>query len=261
MGYGDELMASGRARSLSERTGKRVAILDRHGRPRGHPIWRDNLRIAYRLGSDVETIQDCPGFRPYIIGKRADRWIWTTYRPKRGELYLRDNERALAPGGAYVLIEPHVKTKASPNKDWGFDRYQAVVDLLPDVAFVQAGPIGTPLLRGVRGINTSTFREACGVLSGARAYFGPEGGLHHAAAALRIPAVVLFGGFISPEITGYTFQSNLFSAPDGKACGMRIPCRHCRQAWAEIKPADAAAELAAILESDGGEPAGHKNRG
>jgi hypothetical protein len=45
-----------------------------------------------------------------------------------------------------------------------------------------------------------------------------EGGISHIAAALRMPAVVLFGGFSDPEWTGYPSHRNLVSY---------IRCRHC----------------------------------
>jgi hypothetical protein len=44
-----------------------------------------------------------------------------------------------------------------------------------------------------------------------------EGGMHHAAAAVGVPAVVLFGGFIPPEIMGYKGQISLTGG--ATACG------------------------------------------
>jgi ADP-heptose:LPS heptosyltransferase len=70
-----------------------------------------------------------------------------------------------------------------------------------------------------------TFRLACAVLANCRAFVGTEGGLHHAAAALGIPSVVLFSEFIGPDITGYKTHRNLRHA--GPACGSRLPCQGC----------------------------------
>jgi ADP-heptose:LPS heptosyltransferase len=80
---------------------------------------------------------------------------------------------------------------------------------------------------------THSFRDALGVLSLARLYIGPEGGLHHAAAALGIPAVVIFGGFNSPKSTGYPWQSNI-TGSSGEPCGSVAACWHCRDAMASI---------------------------
>jgi FkbM family methyltransferase len=59
---------------------------------------------------------------------------------------------------------------------------------------------------------------AAGVLSGASLLISPEGGLHHAAAALGVRAVVIFGGFISPATTGYALHTNLFTAARPAGC-------------------------------------------
>lgn len=85
---------------------------------------------------------------------------------------------------------------------------------------------------GVSHIRTATFRQACGALSGAKLYIGPEGGLHHAAAALGIPAVVIFGGFIHPRTTGYDLHTNLFVGDE--PCGSTNYCVHCVDAMASI---------------------------
>lgn len=110
---------------------------------------------------------------------------------------------------------------------------------------VQLGPRSTTILTGRRHVVTETIREAAAVLSTARAAVLPEGGLHHLAAAMRLPAVVLFGGFISPKSTGYSMHRNLFT---GKvACGNRRPCDHCAQAMAAISPESVFEELQTML--------------
>ncbi|WP_411829488.1 glycosyltransferase family 9 protein [Paraburkholderia aspalathi] len=78
-------------------------------------------------------------------------------------------------------------------------------------------------LPGVEFVPTATFRQACALLARARAYLGPEGGLHHACAALRVPAVVIFGGYVSPSVTGYHHHINLFSG-SGLGCGRSLAC-------------------------------------
>jgi ADP-heptose:LPS heptosyltransferase len=60
-------------------------------------------------------------------------------------------------------------------------------------------------------------------LSRAIGYLGPEGGMHHASAAVGVPAVVIFGGYISPKVTGYEGHINLFTGT-GLGCGNSQPC-------------------------------------
>jgi ADP-heptose:LPS heptosyltransferase len=89
-------------------------------------------------------------------------------------------------------------------------------------------------------------RQASAVLAGAALLISPEGGLHHAAAALGLRAVVIFGGFISPATTGYDLHRNFFTG--GQACGMRLACAHCAEAMARITPEEVAAAAREQLE-------------
>jgi len=59
--------------------------------------------------------------------------------------------------------------------------------------------------------------------------------LHHTAAALGISGVVIFGGFVSPQVTGYDMHHNLFIG-DGLGCGKRVKCLHCTDAMNRITP-------------------------
>ena len=99
---------------------------------------------------------------------------------------------------------------------------------------VQLVPNGVQTVEGIDVIRTSDFRMACAVMAHARAAVLPEGGLHHAAAAVGTSAVVIYGGYISPEQTGYTLHHNLFTG--GVPCGMRQPCSHCIEAMSKITP-------------------------
>jgi hypothetical protein len=253
MGWGDEIMVTGEVRRRAAGTARRFAVRDvrwRHREHRWHDIWEGNPHIARPGEPFDEWILNCPGNRPYIAAKGFRRWTWQPYRPEPGEIFLAATERAL--GGVCagsVLVQVTLKAAASPNKDWGWDRWQALTRSERGVEWLQIGEPGTRRLDGVRFHATRTFREACAVLSGARAAVLHEGGLHHAAAALAVPAVVIFGGFVAPAVTGYERQRSLFTggAEHPLGCGMRTSCRHCHRAMAAITPRDVVAELSALL--------------
>ena len=207
MGYGDELMAMGEAESIRRATGARVLIVDQNGAPRWSPVWENHPAVA-RSEKELHRarLTNCPGHRPYIkewvTADGAAMAIYSDWRSRDnlGHLVLSPAETDLglelrSKIGPFIVIEPHVRKNASPNKDWGFDRYQELVRKLPDLRFVQLGEDSRPL-EGVLRVRTASFRDACGVLAQAEAYVGPEGGMHHAAAALRRPAAVIFGSFI-----------------------------------------------------------------
>ncbi len=238
MGWGDEIMVTGVARRAQETNPLPVKVLDKKGQTRWHEIWTGNPRIASpAFAGPVQTITNGPGRRPYIERETKERWIWREWDCPTGEIYLTPQERAF--GTRYsgrVIIEPNLKPKASPNKDWGKPRWASLARQLMDFGYAvaQLGEPSTPMLAGVERIQTAGFREAAAVLASAKLAILPEGGLHHAAAALGVPAIVIFGGYISPRQTGYASHMNLFTG--GIPCGMRIRCQHCADAMNAILP-------------------------
>lgn len=243
MGYGDQIMATGLARGAAAR-GKRIAfgtggkIIWDHNSP---TIFKDNPNIAppgSEGAGDIEWIRFHKGHRIYNK-HRGDRWVWNyKFKIVAGELFFTANELQAAEraGAGFVIIEPNVPQQKSvaQNKQWPVDRYAAVAAALKanGIDVRQFSYAGGLLLPGVTEIKTASFRDALAVLSRARLYIGPEGGLHHGAAAVGIPGVVLFGGFIPPQVTGYQTHTNLTGG--ALACGSLRDCAHCRKAMKSI---------------------------
>ncbi len=260
VGYGDNLMASGMARGAAAR-GKRVALGD------GNKILWDQHSQHVFLGNhnlaapgeerrpDLEWVHHYKGHRLY--NKQASgRWVWNyDFYATPGEIFLtqQEKENGRRAGRGFVVIEPNVPRWkiAACNKDWGVHRYQEVVSSLAPhkprlVQFVYGKE---PILAGVSQVKTTSFRDAYAVLANAWAYVGPEGGLHHAAAAVGIPAVVLFGGFVPPAVTGYDTHVNLTGGAD--ACGRLEKCEHCRAAMAAISIDEVANAVRFVLKQRG----------
>jgi len=62
-------------------------------------------------------------------------------------------------------------------------------------------------------------------------FLGPEGGFGHAAAALNKKAVLYFGGWIHPKVTGYNFHENIYFDHPKSPCGaVGYICKHCEDA-------------------------------
>jgi hypothetical protein len=70
--------------------------------------------------------------------------------------------------------------------------------------------------------------------------------MHHGAAALDVPAVVIFGAWIPPAVTGYAMHANLTGGAT-TACGSLRPCNHCRDALDAIKLTDVTQAVKALL--------------
>lgn len=227
-----------------------MVIYDRNGAIRTHEAWANNPRILRRdeRAQSPQPLINGPSVRPYIASKSAMQWQWREWQCPVGELYFSADELAYAAQHQPdVIIEPNMKPKASPNKDWGRHRWQELVTLMRAAGITpyQMGPAGTQLLQGAKLIDTPSFRHAAAVLTRARAAVLPEGGLHHAAAAVGLKSIVIFGGYISPKTTGYASQVNLFTGKS--ACGMRIACRHCAEAMSKITPQLVLDELQKVL--------------
>jgi len=240
IGIGDEIMATGFARGAAAR-GKRIAFGD--GRKL---IWGPWCKEAFKHNPNIATRADEPNVEwlPYYKGHRGynrldaagRRWIWNyEFKAKPGEFYFTELERADRRPGA-CLIEPNVPWHKSVavNKDWGANRYQALADRLKrDGWRVFQTSYGEVRLLDVETVSVDSFRQAAGILAGVDLVITPEGGLHHAAAAVGTRAIVIFGGFIPPAITGYDMHINLTG--DAEACGSLNRCDHCRRALERIE--------------------------
>lgn len=252
MGMGDEIMAAGRAEAIYEDTGWPVAIMDRDGKPREHFIWHGNPAIdaASRM-----QIVDGPHCRPYVSWKAGRAVFNMEHRPRAGHVYLTGAERAFAYRAdlpaEFAVIEPHVMAPSSPNKRWPFERWaQVAEELARYIDCLQLGPDdGRPVLPRVRRLVTPHARLAAAVIERAAMTLSSEGGTHHLAAASRRPAVVIFGSFTPPAVTGYPGHVNISVETKEGYCGTYVrECPHCTAAMATITPERVAGAARSILE-------------
>lgn len=245
MGMGDWILGTGQVKGHFARTGRRVAFGAGPGhKPHLSDLFWGNPNIATKLqwkqGEPLDWITtNYKGRRPYHnhAACTETHWAYSDFRATPGEIFLTPEEQRLADvyrPARLVLIEPNTDAN-QPNKQWPKGWYELVAGGLKVEGYTvaQMGPAGTPWIKSALRIETPTFRDACAVMSVARLYIGPEGGLHHAAAAFGVPAVVIFGGFNHPRNTGYDFHRNLFRG-GYRPCGARIPCSHCHDALQAI---------------------------
>lgn len=225
---------------------KRVAICDLHGDVRWHDLWDGNPIIAkpddVAAGEAVHRITNGVGCRPYAVNpwSRQSGITFTDWRARdhRGRIYLTEQEHAVGRQireeiGPYWVVEPSLSAQSNPNKQWPWRNFVQVTEpggpQWLQMIHTDSIPLGFPKL-----IWGQTFRVACGILAHADGYLGTEGGLSHAAAALGIPAVVLFGGCMSVETFGYPEHVNLADNGPESPCGRWLPCPHCQAAMAAI---------------------------
>lgn len=246
MGSGDEIIGTGLARGFSER-GKLAAFGD--GRKILWSQWckdmfANNPNIALpgsESRADIEWVHHYKGHRAYNTLANG-KWLWNyEFRVTPGEFFFSENEKTLIASqrwlGDFIVIEPNVEwhKPVAPNKDWGEGKYEELTRRLLErghrvVQFIHKNSVRR--LPGATTISLGRFRDAIATLSAARLYIGPEGGMHHAAAAVGIEAVVIMGGFIPPSVIGYDSHVNLTGGAE--ACGTIGACDHCKRAMQKI---------------------------
>src|SRR5262245_1161161 len=243
MGIGDEVMATGFARGAAAR-GKRIAFGD--GRkliwgPWCREAFKNNPNIAHR--PDEPGVEWCDYYKGHRNYNRLDsarrRWIWNyDFKAPAGEFFFDNIEQAMSlrrPGA--VLLEPNVPWHKSVaiNKDWGQARWQELANKLTRAGWrVLQTSYGEVRLFNVGIVPVASFREAAAIVQSVDLAIVPEGGLHHAAAAVGTRAIVIFGGFIPPQVTGYSWP-HINLTGSAEACGSLDRCLHCRQALDRIE--------------------------
>lgn len=251
------MLAAGQAQVLFDQhpDAGPVTLCDGNGIPRWHYLWRDNPAI-YVPGKPLipyrpPYILTGRGHLPYLEPQlhKSDHWRFSqTWKASdhRARLYLSAEDFAhgtqlLKGVGPYVLIEPSGRDRKNRNRCWPFPKWQELATALTaslDFPLVQLDHASADRLAGVALVENRDFIAACGVLSAARLFIGPEGGLAHAAAALGVPSVILWGGCVSAEVLGYPEHINLVFKHPQTPCGSLKPCAHCDEAWASLRPYD-----------------------
>jgi ADP-heptose:LPS heptosyltransferase len=262
MGLGDDLMWLGEAAKVHEQNPDAV-ITD--GREMS-PMWKHHdwiVKPDYQGSRRLIRVPRKPGGERWYIKRFAGGRIeYKNYNPTPAPYVFDEKEinkaveilrnHGIENNTTFVIINPDTKnTTLSSNKDWGFDKWQQLTNMLsPHVKVVRVKPGGPvndvsghvqykqKLLDNAINIMEDDVRVSFAIMSGSQAIITSEGGLHHFAAAINKPAFVLYGGAIHPDQTGYDERNQTYYVyNDPKTpCGMQSKCEHCRRAMAAIKP-------------------------
>ena len=271
MGYGDDLMITGIARIEKKKyPNKQVVIGNLDEKKIYHSIIYDNNpNITHVKALDrkksVHFINYHNFNRPYINYEKSnlERWIWSmNFSPTPGELYFSEHEKKIADEiiieakqfwkkknksnyNAIIFLEASsTKIHSSAlslkqkNINWGFNNWnQLATKIKNDYLIIQSVHETSKKIEGVFYSNKKfNFRIACAILDRCDLFVGPQGGFVHAAAALGKKAVVYYGGWIHPRLTGYNFHENLYFDHPKSPCGVRgYLCDHCDEARKSIK--------------------------
>ena len=198
--------------------------------------------------------------RPYIDyhNSNNNNWKWNMkFSPAPGKLYLEENEKTTATKilneakdywnkknssnfksiiffeSTSTKIEDSFYFNKMKNKDWGEHNWKELIyKLKKDYLIIQSKHEKSKKYEGVYYSSIDfDFRTACAIMNKCELFLGPEGGFGHAAAALEKKAVVYFGGWIHPKVTGYDSHENIYFDHSMSPCGtVGYICSHCDEA-------------------------------
>ena len=260
MGYGDAIMATYYAKIEKQKYPDRQVVVGNYKTKLAlnSKVFYNNPNISDPKKLDekriVHFVDHNNTNRPYIDWQKTTKhkYYWNFgHRAMPGELYFDKQEISEAQNTiteadifwessntaehkGIIFIESSkiakIKSKCGENQSWGFEKWDKTVEILKkNYLIIYPTHDNSFNHRGIFSYNCS-FRVACAILKYCNLYLGPEGGFAHAAAALSKPGVVVYGGWIPPQVIGYDFHENLYVDLEGSPCGIRDrECDHCKK--------------------------------
>lgn len=222
---GDNLLLSCLVREIKRVRPRKHVILETawpdlfRYNPYVHSLYTGNVspryhRIKYRID---------PGTTEHIIDQLVRQLPFPVSSwERRVELFLPEKE--LTPKftklpSQYIAVNPTGKQGHTANrKEWGFEKFAALRERMREIPFVQIGDADTPLLPGAEDYRGRPILESAWIVRQALTGVFLEGGLMHLAAAVERPSVIVYGGVVSPRVSGYDMHENISHIPE---CG---PC-------------------------------------
>jgi len=268
-GIGDDLLCTTPIEEWLRRGARRVWFFTRHpdlyaGLDRRIRLLPEDARlrrIARRLGRPMRALsytshdpasdREIPVAR-HLLAEMCRRAGLTGRVRLRPHLPLNSAEQSTAKSwSGCIAVQSSGLAAAVPmaNKEWRIDRMQEVVDdFAGQWRIVQIGSAVDPPLRGAEDWRGRTrLRESAVLLAGARIFIGLEGFLMHLARAVECPAVIVYGGRVPPEITGYVCNRNLAHRPPCAPCWQYNRCDYGHACMESIGSAEVIAAVRDLL--------------
>lgn len=142
----------------------------------------------------------------------------------------------------YSIVQPIGKTTYTPNKEWGFKKFQNVIKSTREVNWVQTGLSNDLLLDNAidcRG-RTESLRELAYIISKADYILCLEGLFNHLAASVGTTSFCIFSGFHPTEIALYPTTVPIVLNPQAECspCWLLEQCPNKKYCTEGIRPED-----------------------
>lgn len=265
-GLGDSLLFNSVLFELGKQNRKRYFVGTKHAELyRGNPFaillpfsQSTNYKLGkffYLLGAQVEHVDYYHKGHPpkhHILDLLADR-VELKDAPRTPQFFLSDAEKnkRLLPRSKkpWVAIQSIGLSTWTDNKNWGVKNFRAVArSLEKDFSVVQLGATSDPSL----GVDLELqgrlpIRDVFVALRQCKTFVGQVGFLMHAAAAVELPSVIIYGGFEAPWQSGYDLNTNLYSDVECAPCWLETACPYEKKCMSIITPEQVASEALTIL--------------
>lgn len=102
-------------------------------------------------------------------------------------------------------------------KKWSFDKWEKIIKLYPKIKFIQLGDEDETRLKGTLDLLGTPIRKQLSILASSNLYVGLDSFWNHAARALNVKSVILFGP-TNPNIWGYDENINIYKKTRCSPC-------------------------------------------
>ena len=267
MGWGDYIMTTGIVRRLkNQNPNLQVLIKEPYNETRQYKdIFYKNPYITSidSFNNKLPHVK-IPRVLAGINNELNDRIIWKKERVAEvGDLYTKNEEEKYAEDSINAIFEHwKIKNKKLPrgliflsdtakrniilnnkivnyehyvNKEWGRNKWEEFIKITSkDYILVKTTNSKDNAVEGLYSI-ICDFRTNYAIMEKCDFYIGNEGGLSHLWAITRKRAIVFFGHWIPPHVTGYPFHFNL-SNNTHDHCGSLTKCITCMNFFKDLEP-------------------------
>ena len=190
-------------------------------------IWKKE-RVA-EVG-DLHIKKDEKKFAEDSINAIFEHWKNKNKKLPRGIIFLSDTAKR-----NIILNNKIVNYKHYVNKEWGRNKWEEFIKITSkDYILVKTTNSKDNTIEGLYSI-ICDFRTNYAIMEKCDFYIGNEGGLSHLWAITRKRAIVFFGHWIPPHVTGYPFHLNL-SKNTNDHCGSLTKCKTCMNFFKDLEP-------------------------
>lgn len=242
-GLGDALFVSTVAREVKKRRPEARVVVETHWQQLFHG--NPDVAAVFPAGNSprpgsfpIVYEQPWPPPRKHVLRLICERFgledpeLRTYYYPTPEE---RMKVRSIRPSSArpLVVVHPFSGFFAARSKQWDFRHWKRYLELLPpEIETIRFGGIEDPATptdrQNHREMVGLDLRIVAALLQSADAFVGQESGLAHLATALGVPSVVLFTGFVPPDVFGYPQNINLAPELPYAPCWEKDGCAPCK---------------------------------